>query len=621
MSARVATQAEQMPRRARYLVPKGLPRRGEFLAACVVVVVLAHVLFAQLTIVLAVVFALTTRATRWRLSWLLVPVVTGVAWTLAAGPRAAAAGFAAGPAKVAAYLGASGYQLDHVLHFTGAFTGIGSWLPRQLPLAIVTGAAEAAIIGWLSWLHTDEISMPPGPSRSAGRRPACRDQAGHPGRRRRDQGRELPRGGGRVRFPDHAVLAGGGRRGVRVRLGRTGRAEHQLPAGPRRGAAAQAGGRGGPDRRPGPAGAAGRGLRRGGRAAAGVRRGRLLRAVPARRPRPAGLAHHRHGQLGRAGQPVPAELRGLPAGRLRADRRRAGRPPGTRAGRGHPPAEPDGHAGPDGARPGQLPAPRGAGRADAGIGEPAARRAGHHRRARPAAARAQGVGVRPLAAPVRPGSGGRDRPRPDRHRPGRGPVPAGRFAVAGRLGHAHPAGLPGPAHRGRGAARDRRRRRRDRVAGRVRLDAAQFGHRAHRPRPGRRPAGARGDHLRAGRGRTRGAHQRGGGPPDGGPGHAAQPRRPVRAAGGRVPAHGQEPAAAGAARGLRPGPDPVARARRGARDDLRPGRPPAPGLAVRDARIRIRDRRRAGPPRRSTNGSTPTGPRPSGARRTCSTGR
>ena len=161
MSARVATQAEQMPRRARYLVPKGLPRRGEFLAACVVVAVLAHVLFAQLTIVLAVVFALTTRATRWRLSWLLVPVVTGVAWTLAAGPRAAAAGFAAGPAKVAAYLGASGHQLDHVLHFTGAFTGIGSWLPRQLPLAIVTGAAEAAIIGWLSWLHTDEISMRP----------------------------------------------------------------------------------------------------------------------------------------------------------------------------------------------------------------------------------------------------------------------------------------------------------------------------------------------------------------------------------------------------------------------------------------------------------------------------
>jgi GntR family transcriptional regulator len=160
MSARVATPAEQMPRRARYLVPKGLPRRGEILAACVMVAVLGHVLFAQLTLVLAVVFALTTRATRWRLSWLIVPVIIGVGWTLAVGPRAAAAGFADGPAKVASYLGVRGYQLDHALHFTGAFTGIGSWLPRQLPLALLTGAAEAAIIGWLSWLHTDEVNMP-----------------------------------------------------------------------------------------------------------------------------------------------------------------------------------------------------------------------------------------------------------------------------------------------------------------------------------------------------------------------------------------------------------------------------------------------------------------------------
>ena len=45
---------------------------------------------------------------------------------------------------------------------------------------------------------------------------------------------------------------------------------------------------------------------------------------------------------------------------------------------------------------------------------------------------------------------------------------------------------------------------------------------------------------------------------------AAAPRssRLGRAARGRVPARGQEPAAAGAARGLRPGPDPAARARR-----------------------------------------------------------
>ena len=79
-----------MPRRARYLVPRGLPRRDEVLAVCVVAVVLAHLVFAQLTIVLATVFYLITRVTRWRLSWLTVPAAAGLAWTAAIGPRAAA---------------------------------------------------------------------------------------------------------------------------------------------------------------------------------------------------------------------------------------------------------------------------------------------------------------------------------------------------------------------------------------------------------------------------------------------------------------------------------------------------------------------------------------------------
>ena len=160
MSVRVATQAEEMPRRARYLVPRDLPRRGQIVAACVVIAVLAHVLFAQLTLIIAVVFALTTKATRWRLSWLLVPVIVAAAWTLAVGLQAAAAGVADGPAKIAGYFGARGHQLGHAVHFTAAFSGSGSWLPRQLPLAILAGAAEAAIIGWLSWLHTDERDMP-----------------------------------------------------------------------------------------------------------------------------------------------------------------------------------------------------------------------------------------------------------------------------------------------------------------------------------------------------------------------------------------------------------------------------------------------------------------------------
>jgi hypothetical protein len=159
--AKVVTEAEQMPRRARYLVPRGLPRRDEVIAVCVVAVVLVHLLFAQLTIVIATVLYLITRVTRWRLSWLTVPAAAGLAWTAAVGPRAAAAGFTAGPAQIVDYLTASGHQADHLLHFTDAFSGLGSWLPRQLPLALLAGAAEAALAGWLTWLHTDESDLPP----------------------------------------------------------------------------------------------------------------------------------------------------------------------------------------------------------------------------------------------------------------------------------------------------------------------------------------------------------------------------------------------------------------------------------------------------------------------------
>src|SRR5689334_6536467 len=149
-----------MPRRARYLVPRGFPRRDEILAVCVVLAIGVHLLFAQLTFVVAVLFHLTTKATRWRLTWLAIPAAAGLAWA-AAGPRAAVAGYTAGAARVAGYLGDSGHQAEHLMHFTAAFAGLGTWLPRQLPLALLVGAAEAALAGWLSWLHTDEWELRP----------------------------------------------------------------------------------------------------------------------------------------------------------------------------------------------------------------------------------------------------------------------------------------------------------------------------------------------------------------------------------------------------------------------------------------------------------------------------
>jgi len=142
------------------LIPAGLPRRGELIAACVVAILVAHLLLAQLTFVLAVTFAVAAKAGRWRPWWLLAPAAAGLAWTLAAGPENALAGFAAGPASILWHLG-GGRLAGQPAHPLAGFGGAGNWLPRQLPVALAAGAAEAALIGWLDWLHTDEWAVPP----------------------------------------------------------------------------------------------------------------------------------------------------------------------------------------------------------------------------------------------------------------------------------------------------------------------------------------------------------------------------------------------------------------------------------------------------------------------------
>src|SRR3984957_6210367 len=160
MVAEMVPEAGPMPRRARQLVPAGVPRRGELIAAGAVLILLAHLLLAQVALVLAVVFTGGGKITRWRLCWLLAPAVAGLAWMLAVGPAAALAGFAAGPSSVLGHLtGAPAAR--HVARPLAAFAGIGGWLPRQFPVALPLAAAEAALLGWLSWLQTDEWAVPP----------------------------------------------------------------------------------------------------------------------------------------------------------------------------------------------------------------------------------------------------------------------------------------------------------------------------------------------------------------------------------------------------------------------------------------------------------------------------
>ena len=158
--AGTAPWAGPMPRRARHLIPAGLPRRGELIAVCAVAILMAHLLLAQLTLVLALVFVVVSKASRWRLWWLAAPAAAGLAWTLAAGPAHAAAGFAAGPSAILWHLG-GGHLAGRAGQPLAGFGGARNWLPRQFPIALVGGAAEAALIGWLAWLHTDEWAVPP----------------------------------------------------------------------------------------------------------------------------------------------------------------------------------------------------------------------------------------------------------------------------------------------------------------------------------------------------------------------------------------------------------------------------------------------------------------------------
>ena len=77
MPADAVTGPEHMPRPGRYLIPGDVPRRGELIAVCVVLAVVAHLLFAQLTLILAAAFVIITRLSRWRPVWLVVPAAVG----------------------------------------------------------------------------------------------------------------------------------------------------------------------------------------------------------------------------------------------------------------------------------------------------------------------------------------------------------------------------------------------------------------------------------------------------------------------------------------------------------------------------------------------------------------
>jgi hypothetical protein len=160
MPASATATAERDPRRARSLSPGDTPPRGELSAALAAAGLLAHLLLAQLTLLLTVTLDLTGRVARWRPLWLAGPAAAGFLWVLAIGPGRAVAGFTAGPHQVLGYLAGAAGQPARVLHPARAFAGIGRWLPRQAPVALILAPAEAAVTGWLRTRHAGERGLP-----------------------------------------------------------------------------------------------------------------------------------------------------------------------------------------------------------------------------------------------------------------------------------------------------------------------------------------------------------------------------------------------------------------------------------------------------------------------------
>jgi hypothetical protein len=140
--------AGQAPR-APQVAPRDAPHHGELIAVIALVLLLAHLLLAQLMLLLTAAMYVVDRVARWRPEWLTVPAGAGLVWSLAVGPSRAVSDFTAGPRHVLGYLGGIGGHPGHLLHLSDAYSGLAHWLPEQFPLALILASAETFGVSWL----------------------------------------------------------------------------------------------------------------------------------------------------------------------------------------------------------------------------------------------------------------------------------------------------------------------------------------------------------------------------------------------------------------------------------------------------------------------------------------
>src|SRR5215469_11420690 len=151
MRTSAAGVLQRGPRRSQLGETARPHRRGGLAAGLGTTVLVAELLLLPAAVPVSLVLFAVGRVSRWRLEWLLLPLLAGVGWLAAAGPRwgvttvAARSGQllsgvthpAADPARLLR-------DLDHA-----AATAL-AWLPRELPVALLTGAVQAGLLMWLS---------------------------------------------------------------------------------------------------------------------------------------------------------------------------------------------------------------------------------------------------------------------------------------------------------------------------------------------------------------------------------------------------------------------------------------------------------------------------------------
>lgn len=124
-------------------------RRGELAAGLATIALIAELLLVPVAVPVSLVLLAVGRVSRWRLEWLLLPLLTGACWLAVAGPRWAATTLAAEPGQLLSGLKYAAANLARLRVPGGTATTAPVWLSRQLPVALVAGAVQAGLCMWL----------------------------------------------------------------------------------------------------------------------------------------------------------------------------------------------------------------------------------------------------------------------------------------------------------------------------------------------------------------------------------------------------------------------------------------------------------------------------------------